>query len=79
MDWELDDYVVPNIMNTYIRTALSYNIDLDDNYQKYIDIERPFFSPYTRWAAGVHIDQQFRRETELDSNNIETLQNYKFN
>lgn len=72
-------YVVPNIMNTYIRTAISYNIDLDDNYQKYIDIERPFFSPYARWAAGIHIDQQFQRVTETDSSNIETIQNYKFN
>lgn len=48
-------YTIPNIMNTYIKTALTYDIDLDNNHWKSIDIERPFFSPYARWAGGVFV------------------------
>ena len=72
-------YIVPNIKNTFIKTTLSYEIDLDGNYGKFIDIERPFFSAFTRWAAGIHIDQQFRRTSILDTNLIETIQDFKIN
>lgn len=56
-------YTVPNIKNTFIRTSLNYVKDLDDNYSKILNIERPFFSPFTKYAGGIYIDQQFRRDT----------------
>lgn len=56
-------YTIPNIMNTYVRTELNYDLELDGQYRKGIDVNRPFFSPYTRWGAGVYIDQWFRRDS----------------
>ncbi len=72
-------YTVPNIMNTYIRTTLNYQVDLENNYNKGITIERPFFSPYARWAAGIKIDQDFRRDTIPDVNFNYARENFKVN
>ncbi len=51
-------YVVPNIKNTYISTRLAYAIDEKKNYNKSLNIERPFFSPVARWAGGISVLQQ---------------------
>src|SRR5690606_26451392 len=56
-------YSIPNIWNSYINTAFTYNLDLLDNYQKSININRTFFSPLTRWAGGVYLDQKFLRDS----------------
>lgn len=56
-------YTVPNIKNTYIGTTLYYNMDLDNNYIKSINIERLFYSPLTKWAGGAYLGQNFRRDT----------------
>ncbi len=55
------NYAVPNIRNTHIRTALHYNIDEHDDFEKSLTFERPFFSPLDRWAAGVNLMQQFQK------------------
>jgi hypothetical protein len=72
-------YTIPNIMNTYIKTSLVYELDLEHNYSKELNIERPFFSPFTRWAAGAYFDQQFRSDTIPDANNVYGRQNWKYN
>ncbi|MGH2664209.1 hypothetical protein [Flavobacterium sp.] len=72
-------YTIPNIMNTFIRSTMSYTIDLDANYAKSINIERPFFSPYTRWAAGAYLDQQLNHSKSLDANQILQSQSFKSN
>ncbi|HLF51835.1 hypothetical protein [Flavobacterium sp.] len=72
-------YVIPNILNSYIKTTLSYQIDLDDNYGKSINIDRPFFSPFAKWGAGIYFDQQFRTEMLPDSSNVYAKQNFKYN
>lgn len=72
-------YTIPNIMNTYIRTQFEYQIDLDNNYSKNINIERPFFSPFARWAAGAFVGQQFFTDTLQNSFNTYSRQNFKFN
>ncbi|MHC0445095.1 hypothetical protein ACWA1F_06775 [Flavobacterium sp. 3-218] len=56
-------YTVPNIKNTYIGTVLHYNMDLDNNYIKSINVERDFYSPLTKWAGGVYVDEYFRKDT----------------
>lgn len=56
-------YTVPNIKNTYIGTVLHYKMDLDNNYIKSIDVERDFYSPLTKWAGGVYVDEYYRRDT----------------
>jgi hypothetical protein len=73
------DYIIPNITNTFIRTTLSYHIDLDNFYRKSINIERPFYSPLTKWAGGIYADQLFRKDTLQDANLTYALQNFKYN
>ena len=70
-------YTIPNILNTFVRTTMYYNIDLNQNYSKFLNIERPFFSPYSRWAAGLFIDQQSNKLVINDS--INKTQNIKYN
>jgi hypothetical protein len=72
-------YTVPNIMNTYIRTSLAYEINLEQEYIKSINIERPFFSPFARWAAGVYHDQRFEMDSLPDAEINYAKQNFKSN
>ncbi|WP_245748194.1 BamA/TamA family outer membrane protein [Flavobacterium terrigena] len=72
-------YFIPTILNSFISTRLNYEIDLDGNFAKSINIERPFFSSYTRWAAGVNLGQNLNKVLTSDLNQIEAIQNAKFN
>jgi hypothetical protein len=72
-------YTIPNIMNTYVRGVLSYDIDVDRNYSKFVSIDRPFYSTYARWAGGIYFDQQLLNEIRVDSNKVENVQHYKYN
>lgn len=72
-------YYIPNIANTYINTALNYQIDFDRNYTKSLNIERPFFSPLTRWATGIYIDQQYQSDSLRDIAGNYSFQRYRFN
>jgi hypothetical protein len=72
-------YSIPNIKNTFIKTIASYQIDLDGYYGKSVTIDRPFYSPFAKWAGGIYIDQQFRKDTLQDSNLTYAKQNFKYN
>ena len=71
------NYTIPNFKNTFIKTTINYQVDLDKNFIQYINFERPFYSPYARWAAGVYSDRQFRQDVVIDANNLETKQIFK--
>ncbi|MGX7668904.1 hypothetical protein [Flavobacterium pedocola] len=71
-------YSIPNISNTFIRTTFRYKVDFDDHYLKDVTIERPFFSPYARWGAGVYLGKQYIKETLFDENQVPQIQNFKF-
>ena len=75
----LTNYYVPNIRNTYVNTRLSYAKDKFGNYNKYVAIDRPFFSPFAKWAAGAIMANEFRRDSllSLDSVYIQQKFNYK--
>ena len=73
------EYIVPNIKNTFVKTALIYFKDLDDNFGKTIVIDRPFYSPFAKWAGGVNLNQQFRSDTLSDVNLVYARQNFKYN
>jgi hypothetical protein len=51
-------YFVPNFRSTYINSTLEYGTDENGNFIKSIAIDRPFFSPFAKWAAGVNLSQQ---------------------
>jgi len=73
------EYIVPNIKNTFVKTALIYFKDLEDNYGKTIAIDRPFYSPFAKWAGGVNVNQQFRTDTLADANLVYAKQSFKYN
>ncbi|WP_366183072.1 hypothetical protein [Flavobacterium ovatum] len=53
-------YTIPNIKNSFIKTVIKYNINLDDFYDKSILIERPFYSSLSKWAGGILLNQTFK-------------------
>ncbi|MET0944234.1 MAG: hypothetical protein ABWY22_02380 [Flavobacterium sp.] len=72
-------YTVPNIKNTYIGATFHYNIDLDNNYSKTINVERLFYSPLTKWAGGVYVGQNFRKDSLQAPDNTYQFQPFKYN
>ncbi len=57
------DYFIPNIRNTYINAKLHYGFDDNRNFTRGLAVDRPFFSPLAKWAAGVIILSQFKEDT----------------
>lgn len=75
----IGNYVIPSISNTFIRTTIHYETDLEGYYSKSVNIERPFFSPFARWGSGVYLDKQYVNETIFDENDVPYDLNFKFN
>lgn len=73
------NYYIPNISNTYISTTLHYGSDEYNNFIKSFSVDRPFFSPFAKWAAGVNIAQNFKSDSILGSELIFVPQRFKFN
>ncbi|MDI1255801.1 MAG: hypothetical protein PSV16_06850 [Flavobacterium sp.] len=71
-------YIIPTIKNSFIKTTLNYKIDFDNYYGKSANIERTFYSPYTKWAGGIYIDQQFRKDSLQDAALNYSNQNFKY-
>ncbi|MCK9399736.1 MAG: hypothetical protein M0Q51_07030 [Bacteroidales bacterium] len=72
------NYFIPNIRNTYISTTLNYGTDELRNSIMSVSIDRPFFSPFAKWAGGVKITQLFSKDTIHLSDSL-LLQRFKFN
>lgn len=72
-------YHINNIQNTFIRSTLLYDIDYNNNYIKSIGFDRPFYSPYTKWAGGASIYQRFLQDSLPDKDYNYELQRFKYN
>ncbi len=72
-------YRVNNIYNTFVSTNLYYDSDLEENYIKSWNVERPFYSPYAKWAGGAQFYQRFYRDSLPDANKKYSMQNFKYN
>lgn len=72
-------YTIPTIFNTFIRTSVNYQKEIDGSYGKFINVERPFYSAYSHWAGGVYFDQQYRKLTPEISDVLPPNQSYKYN
>jgi hypothetical protein len=70
-------YIIPNIKNTFVKTTLEYSIDFDQNYSKLISIERPFYSTFTKWAAGFSLSQVYGSEITFTPSQVIEIQRYK--
>ena len=73
------NYFIPNIRNSYVNTALHYGIDEFGNFTKSFSVDRPFFSPFAKWAAGVNFTQQFMEDSIKTNDSLYVSQKYKFN
>lgn len=73
------EYIVPNIKNTFIQTNFKYFKDVDDNLGKSINFERPFYSTFAKWAGGIYLDHQIKKDSLSDGNSSYAKQNFKYN
>lgn len=71
-------FTAPTIKNTYISSSLYYRLGLDDSYSKSINVERRFYSAYTKWAGGIYVDQQFYKDSIADNLNNYSTENFKY-
>lgn len=73
------NYFIPNFKNSYVNATMLYSIDEFGNYTKSIAADRPFFSPFATWAAGVNLKQQFAKNYILTTDSLFLLQRVKYN
>ena len=52
-------YSVPNFKNTFINATGNYRVDYEGYYEKSISFDRVFYSPLTRWAGGIFLEDRF--------------------
>ncbi len=72
------NYSIPNIRNTYISAMLHYGVDGYKNFNKSLAVDRPFYSPFAKWAAGVSFASQYKKDSLSDINPAIVPENSKF-
>lgn len=72
-------YYIPNIHNTYINSTFQLGTDEFRNYVSRVAIERPFFSPLTKWAGGIDFMHHSGQVYVNTGDSIPSLQPIKFN
>ncbi len=72
-------YLIPNIRNTYINSSLHYGTDEFGNFSKNFAVNRTFFSPLAKWAAGLDLSQHFRRDSLMRYDSLFAEQRYRYN
>jgi len=72
-------YYVPNIRNSYVSSTLYYGTNEFGNFTRSISIDRPFFSTYAKWAAGIKTEHQFSNKLIFTNDSLFNLKKFKFN
>jgi len=72
------NYSIPNIRNTYISAKFHFKIDEQQNFNRSIVIDRPFYSPLTKWAAGASLVSQSKIKSLKDIDSVNVPVNLKF-
>ena len=72
------NYFIPNIRTTYINSKLHFGIDGYGNIRKSVAFDRPFYSPYAKWAAGIAFASQVKKDSLKDMNPLYVPLNLKF-
>lgn len=72
-------YQINNIANTFANVGALYDLDLDDNYQKSVYINRPFYSPLAKLAGGINLTKRFYKDSIPDLTNKNKNTNIKYN
>jgi hypothetical protein len=73
------NYFVPNIRNTFINSTLHYGTDEFGNFKSSLAVDRPFFSPLTRWAAGINFSQRLYEGYVRANDSVFLPQRFKLN
>ena len=71
------NYFIPNIKTTYINSKLHFGIDGYGNIRKSLAFDRPFYSPYAKWAAGIALSSQVKKDSLKYLNLLSLPLNYK--
>ncbi|MFZ0282604.1 MAG: hypothetical protein WAL29_13220 [Bacteroidales bacterium] len=71
-------YNIPNVRNSYISSKLHLGIDGYGNFNRSVGIDRPFFSPLAKWAAGVSFSSQIKKDSLKDINTVYVPVTLKF-
>lgn len=57
------NYFIPNIMTSYANLNLHYQVDEYGNVRRSLALERPFYSPYAKWAGGISLATQVKKDS----------------
>jgi hypothetical protein len=71
-------YFIPNIKTTYINSKLHLGIDGYGNIRKSLAFERPFYSPYARWAGGISFSSLVKKDSLKNINPLYFPLEYKY-
>lgn len=71
-------YSIPNIHNTYINSKLHYESFGNNNYNRGLAVERPFFSPLAKWAAGISVISEFNEDSLMNLHLVYAPPHFKF-
>lgn len=71
-------YSVPNFKSTFISFYGRYSIDYEGYYEKTIGVDRMFYSPLTRWAGGIFLQERYLGRTLQNDTLAYVNQNFKF-
>jgi hypothetical protein len=72
------NYFIPNIRTTYINSKLHIGVDGYGNVSKSVAFDRPFYSPYAKWAAGIAFASQVKKDSLKDMSPLYVPLNLKF-
>lgn len=72
------NYLTPNIRHTFISSKIHLSNDRFNNSARSFAVDRPFFSPFARWAAGISFGQ-FHKDSIYISDTVLASYRYKFN
>ncbi|MGL2966940.1 hypothetical protein [Flavobacterium sp. XGLA_31] len=70
-------YSISNIKNTFINATLTYENSLNNYTTKSARLERQFFSPFTRLAGGIILENRFYIDSLPDTNSVFANQRFK--
>jgi hypothetical protein len=73
------NYIIPNIKTSYISSMIHYGIDGYGNMRRSIYFDRPFYSPFAKWAGGIYFASQVKRDSLSFTNPVRAPLNLKFN
>jgi hypothetical protein len=73
------NYYVPSIKSSYIRLRVHYGADGWGNVRGSISLDRPFYSPFEKWAGGVTIASRVARDSLGDINPARIPVNLEYN